>query len=271
MTGDADIAKVGALLAEPARARILMALSDGRALPASVVAAEAGIAPSTASGHLARLREAHLLKEERHGRHRYFRIAGRPVAELIETIARVAPPAPVRSLRQGTRAEAVRSTRLCYDHVAGRLGTALMQALLQRELLSGGDGTFDPATAHADHLSAPGRDLDYRLTDRGDTVLRDLGIDLDAIAARRRPAIRYCVDWSEQRHHLAGALGAALAARMIELRWVRRATSGRALHLTDDGRAGLHTTFGLDPADYENTIPSGTGTSGVRATVIASE
>jgi DNA-binding transcriptional ArsR family regulator len=243
MTGDADLAAVGALLAEPARARILLTLGDGRALAASVLASEAGIAPSTASAHLARLVDGGLLVAERHGRHRYFRLAGPQVGELMETVARIAPAAPVRSLRQGTRAEAVRTARTCYDHLAGRLGTDLMAALLQRGVLTGGDGAFRPEAG--DRLSSPGGDVPYELTDAGATFLReDLGVDPAAIRGRR-PLVRYCVDWSEQRHHLAGALGAALAARMFELGWIRRAPRGRAVHVTPAGHTALRETLGV--------------------------
>ncbi len=132
MHGDADIARVGALVADPARARVLMALGDGRALPATVLADEAGVAASTTSAHLGKLVKGGLLTVERHGRHRYFRIAGPEVADLLEALARVSPPAPVRSLRQGTRAQAVRFARTCYDHLAGVLGTELMAAMLER-------------------------------------------------------------------------------------------------------------------------------------------
>ncbi len=145
--GDADLAAVGAALAEPARARILAALGDGRALAASVLAAEAGVAASTASAHLARLLDAGLLEVLPQGRHRYYRLAGPHVAELLEALARVAPPAPVRSLREGTRAEALRTARTCYDHLAGRLGVALMTALIADGHVTGGDGRHDPAVA----------------------------------------------------------------------------------------------------------------------------
>jgi len=129
MSGDADLAAVGAILAEPARAKVLLALGDGRALPASMLAAEAGVAPSTASHHLARLVDAGLVVAEARGRHRYFSLAGPEVGHLIEAVARVAPAQQVRSLRQGTRAHAVRYARHCYDHLAGRLGVAVADAL----------------------------------------------------------------------------------------------------------------------------------------------
>ena len=131
MAADADLASVGAVLAEPARAKVLLALGDGRSLAASVLAAEAGVAPATASHHLARLVDAGLLVAEPRGRHRYFRLAGPEVGALIEAVARVAPPQPVRSLRQGTRAQAIRYARSCYDHLAGRLGVAVADALAE--------------------------------------------------------------------------------------------------------------------------------------------
>jgi DNA-binding transcriptional ArsR family regulator len=240
--GDADIASVAAVLAEPARARIVLALTDGRALPASVLASEAGVAASTASSHLAKLVEAGLVSVERHGRHRYHRLAGPHVAELVETLARHARPAPVRSLRQGSRAHALRAARTCYDHLAGRLGTALMAAMIDGGMLAGGDGRFDAARARRDRLSARGRDVDYRLTDTGAEALARFGVD---------PAqpIRYCVDWSEQRHHLSGALGRAICARMLELGWIRRLDRHRALTVTPAGVAGLERTFGVALAE----------------------
>src|SRR4051795_5513940 len=165
MAGDTDLAALGAVLAERARSRILLALGDGRALPASVLASEAGVAASTASGHLGKLVGAGLVTVTAQGRHRYFRLAGPHVAELIEALARVAPAGPVRSLREGTRAHALRQARTCYDHVAGRLGVALFGALIEHGAVVGGDGLhrFDGR----DRLSSAGRSTDYRLTPSG--------------------------------------------------------------------------------------------------------
>jgi len=238
--GDADIAGLAAVVAEPARARVLLALADGRALPASVLASEAGVARSTASEHLARLVDAGLVSVERHGRHRYHRLAGAHVGELVETLARHARPAPIRSLRDGSRAQALRAARTCYDHLAGRLGTDLMAAMIAAGMLTGGDGAFDPAHARRDRLSAPGRDLDYTLTAAGAERLARFGVDPGL-------RIRYCVDWSEQRHHLAGPLGAALCTRMLELGWIRRHDRHRALAVTPDGAAGIERVFGFAP------------------------
>jgi DNA-binding transcriptional ArsR family regulator len=245
MLGDTDLASVGALIGEPARARVLMALADGRELPASVLAAEAGVAASTASVHLARLVDGGLVTVERRGRHRYFRLSGADVGRAIEALAAIAPPAPVRSLKDGTRAQALRAARTCYDHLAGRLGVDLMAALLERGILDGGDGRHDRERARADRPSSPGRDIDYRLSDRGATALRALGVDLDSAFAGRRPPVRYCVDWSEQDHHLSGALGAALAHRLRELDWIRPLPGSRAVKVTPSGRQGLAEHFGL--------------------------
>jgi DNA-binding transcriptional ArsR family regulator len=249
MSGDADISVPAALLGDRARARLLMALADGRALPASVLAGEAGVAASTASEHLAKLLAGGMLTVEAQGRHRYYRITEPRVVRAVEALAEIAPPTPVRSLREGTRAHALRRSRLCYDHIAGRLGVALMTALIDGGSITGGDGTHHPETAVTDHLSAPGHDIDYRLTGQGAAMLAEFGIDLDALHSHRRPLIRYCLDWTEQAHHLAGALGAALTDRLFELNWLRRTPVHRAVRLTDTGRTGLASTFGMHVDD----------------------
>jgi DNA-binding transcriptional ArsR family regulator len=237
---------LAAILADPGRAKMVMALGDGRALAASTLAGEAGVAPSTASVHLSKLVDAGLCGVERHGRHRYYRLAGPEVGELLEALARLAPAAPVRSLREGTRAHAVRSARTCYDHLAGRLGTAVMGSVIDQRVLVGGDGTFHAGTDGADRLSAPGRTYDYCLTEAGQAWMDDLGVK--APSGSGRPFIRYCVDWSEQRHHLGGALGAALLARMLEMDWLRRSPTSRAVHVTEAGRSAIADAFGIDAA-----------------------
>ncbi len=241
MDGDADIAAIGALLADRSRCRVLAALGDGRALPATVLASEAGIAPSTASGHLARLVNAGLLTVERHGRNRYFRISGPDVADLLEAMARLAPPLPVRSLREGTRAEALRFARTCYDHLAGRVGVEVMDTLLSGGHLESGP---DSGSAAANRLSAPGRALRFGLTDQGAAFLNDLGVDLEHLPPRREP-VRYCMDWSEQRPHLAGAVGAALTSWFLDRGWIER-TATRAVRVTDAGRRGFEGAFAVD-------------------------
>lgn len=234
MPGDADIARICALIGDPSRARVLMALADGRALPAGMLAGEAGVSASTVSEHLRRLLDGHLVVVERQGRTRYYRLAGPQVAEALEAVARIAPPEPVRSLRQGTHAHALRRARTCYNHLAGRLGTALMAALLRDGVLTG----EHRRGVGADRLAGPGHGIAYRLTPHGRRTLEELGLDLAVLRGRRDP-IRYCLDWSEQRHHLAGPLGAAVTDRVFALGWLRRTDRRRVVVLTDVGRDGF--------------------------------
>lgn len=243
-TGDPDIAALAGLLADPARCKVLLALVDGRSLPASVLADEAGVSRSTASSHLRKLTEARLLTVEAHGRHHYYRLAGPIVGETLERLGRLASPRPVRSLREGTRAARLRSARTCYDHLAGRLGVEVMGSLLSRGALAGGDGRYDPRRHRSDSLSSPGHDVDYELPDDGRTFLAEIGV-VPPMGARRQ-LVRYCVDWTEQRHHLSGGLGCAVLDRFVAARWVRRDQRGRALRVTDRGHDALAEYFGIE-------------------------
>jgi DNA-binding transcriptional ArsR family regulator len=227
MDGDVDIAPVAALLGDPARAAIVGALDDGRALPAGELARRAAIAPSTASEHLARLVDGGLLEVERGGRHRYFRIAGSDVARAVEALAAIEPRRPVRSLNEANRASALAEARTCYDHLAGRLGVALGEALVARRVLTPAYGGYAPGA-------------------RAASVLAALGIDLDEVRTRRRPFALRCLDWSERRPHVAGALGAALAVRALEERWVERRPGSRALRVTAPGRSAMNSILGLE-------------------------
>lgn len=219
-----------------------------------MLASEAGVAASTASEHLAKLCDANLLRVEPHGRHRYYRIASPQVAQAVEALAHIAPAMPVSSLRQHTRAHALRRGRLCYDHLAGCLGVTVMRALIDGGALDGGDGLHHPDQAATDRLSAPGHDVDYRLTDIGIEVFTGLGVDLDVAAARPRPLIRYCLDWTEQRHHLAGALGAALAERLLTLRWLERAAQPRVVRLTATGAHELPAALRVEPETWRRAL-----------------
>ncbi|MDV3127107.1 helix-turn-helix domain-containing protein [Mycobacterium sp. 21AC1] len=240
---DVDIAALAALLADSARCKVLMALDDGRALPASVLATEAGISRPTASSHLHKLTEAGLLTVQTHGRHRYYRLSGPEVGALLEQLGRLAPTRPVTSLREGTRAARLRTARTCYDHVAGRLGVQIMGSLLDRQVLTGGDGRYDPRRDGHDALSSPGHDIRYELTRDGQRFLSHIGVELPT---GRRPLIRYCVDWTEQRHHLSGGLGRAVFDRLLSAGWVKRTPRGRALTVTDTGRTAMGDVFGID-------------------------
>jgi DNA-binding transcriptional ArsR family regulator len=242
--GDADLSAVARLLADPGRCRMMLALDDGRALPASRLAAEAGVSAATASSHLGKLVEGGLLSVEPHGRHRYFRLSGPEVGRLLETMATLAPATEIRSLREDTRARALREARTCYDHIAGRLGVAIMQSLLARGLIAGGDGWFHTGRPGSDRLSSYGHEVDYEITSDGAAFLDRFGVTIPA----RRPVVRYCIDWTEQAHHLAGGVGRGLLDRMLELGWIARRDDGRALAISDAGRAGLAKHFSIELA-----------------------
>ncbi|MEY2241916.1 ArsR/SmtB family transcription factor [Streptomyces sp. BF23-18] len=243
-----DIARAAALIADPSRARMLKALSDGRAVPAGLLAAEAGVSAATASAHLGKLVEARMVTMESAGRCRYYRLADPDICLALEALAVIAPPLPVTSLRESSTAGALRRSRTCYDHLAGQLGVGLLESLLKTGLITGHDGTHRPGEAVRDGAAGYGHDVDYRLTETGQERLVRFGVDLTRLPARR-PLIRYCVDWSEQRHHLAGAVGAALTSRLFALGWLRYGSSPRVVHVTENGADGLADTFGLRPAD----------------------
>ena len=240
--GDVEIAEIGTILADRTRCRVLMALNDGRALPASVLADEAGVARSTASSHLAKLTEAGFLRVETHGRHRYYRLAGPQVGELLEKLTQIAPARPVRSLRDGNRGAQLRAARTCYDHLAGRLGVRIMACFLAREYLVGGDGERHPDQAGRDGVTGFGRDVDYELSPAGWAFLGEVGI---TVPDSDRSLIRYCVDWSEQRHHIAGLLGRAILDHFLAASWIARRPVGRSVAVTPLGTRALAEIFDI--------------------------
>jgi DNA-binding transcriptional ArsR family regulator len=219
-----------------------------RALPASVLAAEAGLSAPATSAHLTRLRHAGLITVEPSGRHRYYRLAGPDVAAVLEALANLAPPQPVRSLRQGTRANALRTARTCYDHLAGQLGVAITGGLLKQGALSTLDGNPTTDRRPGDRLSAPLRHHPYQLGPNATEIFRGLGVDLDSLTGlgrSRRPLLRFCLDWTEQQHHLAGRLGAALTNTLLDHGWIMPLPRQRAVRLTDSGATTLSTQLGL--------------------------
>jgi DNA-binding transcriptional ArsR family regulator len=227
-----SVAEIGALVGDPARANMLEALLDRRALTARELAARAGVAPQTASGHLAKLIAAGLIAMEQHGRHRYHRLASSEIARMLETISQVASAYNAattgRTLRTGPRDNALRIARTCYDHMAGSLAVAIADAMTGR-----GQIEFD-------------RD-GGSVTDAGATFLHGLGVDLAAASRSKRVFCRPCLDWSERRPHIAGVVGAALLQRSLDLKWLRRLDDTRALAITRAGQAGFHKTFGIEP------------------------
>jgi DNA-binding transcriptional ArsR family regulator len=203
-----------------------------------------------ASAQLARLQDAGLLEVERSGRHRYYRLAAAPqVVAVLEALAPLAAAQPVRSLRQATRAAALRAARTCYDHLAGRLGVQLTQSLIDRDVLAPADGIHDTRRRPGDLLSTQLPSHPYVLGAGASVVLTSLGVPADRIAddtPARRPLLRFCLDWSEQRHHLGGRLGADLLTAFTEAGWITRAPQDRAVRLTSAGKGALRSRLGLD-------------------------
>jgi DNA-binding transcriptional ArsR family regulator len=221
---DPDFTRIAALIGEPSRAAMLLELLDGRALPAGELARCASISPQTASAHLDKLFRARLIAVEICGRHHYYRLRDARVAHLLESLALIAPPRRL-SPRLDSDSE-VQFARICYDHLAGKLGVAVSQAMCAVGYMREGDAG-------------------YSLTDAGTEWCRGLEIDVAALRAGRRPLTRRCLDWSERRPHLAGALGAALADRFVKLRWIARAGRGRAVRLTERGERALGAQLAL--------------------------
>ena len=222
MTRDIDIARIAALVGEPARAAMLLALGDGRALPAGELAACAGVSAATASGHLGAMRDAGLLDVVQQGRHRYYRLASAQVAALLESLMLVAAQNPARVSSHVD--PLLQAGRTCYSHLAGRLGVALCDALRARDGLR-----IDDDLARFSHS--------------GIHLLEDFGMDVRAL--RRQPVSKTCIDWSERRHHLSGPAGVALYRRCLELGWVRHCLDSRAVSVTKAGAKGFQSTFGL--------------------------
>ncbi|GGQ26749.1 DNA-binding transcriptional ArsR family regulator [Actinomadura coerulea] len=221
-----DIAPVAALLADRARAAMLTALLDGRPLAAGELARTAGVSAQTASAHLSRLLDGGFVTVVKQGRHRYYRLRGGEVAQVIEALSRIGPPVRVNSLRQSRDARRLHEARTCYDHLAGVAGVTLFAALVD-------GGLIEPADGDA-----------YEVTEKGEERLEALGLDLEALRRGRRRFAWHCLDWTERRPHLNGALGEALTSRMIELGWFERGSTRRVLVVTETGLAGLADSFG---------------------------
>jgi DNA-binding transcriptional ArsR family regulator len=215
-----DVSTIAALIGDPARATVLTALIADRALTATELAQMAAVAKPTISSHLDKLVRGGLLTVEKQGRHKYFRLAGKEVAETLEALMGLA--SRKGSIRvPNKRAEpAMCRARACYDHLAGELGVWAYDRLVEaRAVRKEGDGV--------------------ELTARGEELFGEMGIEIEPLRAARRPLLRACLDWTERRHHLAGALGAALLEHVLRKRWARRAADSRVLHFSALGEDAL--------------------------------
>jgi DNA-binding transcriptional ArsR family regulator len=221
-----SIARIAALIGDHARSEILTALMTGQALTATELAELAGVTKQTVSTHLAKLLDARLLTVENQGRHRYFRLANRDVAQLLESLMQVAYRAGAVRLRSSPREPALRKARVCYDHLAGELGVLAFDSLEQRRFVRSGGAELG-------------------VTPHGRQFFSEFGIDVEALADQRRSLCRTCLDWSVRRHHLAGALGQAVLNRCFQLGWARRASGTRVVTFSAAGERAFRERFSV--------------------------
>ncbi|WP_067839388.1 ArsR/SmtB family transcription factor [Amphibacillus sediminis] len=220
-----DFSNVAKLIGDRSRAAMLDALLGLDGLPATELAKKANISLQTASSHLAKLVEGNLIRAEKHGRHRYYRLANSDVAQALERLTVIAPPTRISSLKDSTRAESIRTARTCYDHLAGRLGVSLTEAFIKRGYLIEDQDNF-------------------LVTDMGEKFFNDFDINLAELRKKRRYFARKCLDWSERRYHLAGSLGHAVMIRLLDLGWIDKLPD-RAIKVTKKGRVGLSECLGI--------------------------
>ena len=221
-----SIVRIAALIGDHARAEILTALMTGQALTAIELAAVAGVTKQTISSHVAKLLDAKLISVTRQGRHRYFRLADDDVAHLLESLMGVAYRTGAVRVRSSPREPALRKARVCYDHLAGELGVLIFDSLKKQRLLKSVEDKPE-------------------LTQRGQQYCQEFGINIQALARERRPLCRACLDWSARRYHLAGALGAAVLRRCLDLRWARREKGSRVVSFSATGEKALREQFGI--------------------------
>jgi DNA-binding transcriptional ArsR family regulator len=235
MNLETHLAWIASVVGDPARTSMLLALMDKRARTAKELAFFGRVSPATASAHLSKLLESKLVTVEPQGRHRYYRITSPMVGQMMEAMASVAGEAAPAAPWRPRVDEALATARTCYDHLAGRLAVAIADVLQDRGDIIFADGAGE-------------------VTTRGQSFFSDLGVDLQRLGSSRRVFCRPCVDWTERRHHLAGAVGAALCDHCLTRGWLRRARDSRALTITPDGQAALADLFGIDIALLGSSI-----------------
>ncbi|AFQ12298.1 TPA: winged helix-turn-helix domain-containing protein [Bacillus pacificus] len=221
-----NIARMASLLSDASRSAILVHLMDGRPHPATELANAAKIKPQTATFHLNKLLEAQIISVEKHGRHRYYKLANHELADSLETIFFITQPEPIQSFKQAKEMNEIEFARTCYDHLAGKLGVEIANALLRKEVLVKNE-------------------TDFQVTKIGEKFFYGLDIDLEKLQTKRRAFSKCCLDWTERKHHIAGALGNILLERMLEMNWIIKVKHSRAIHITPLGRQKLKEVFSI--------------------------
>ena len=220
-----NVTHVASLIGDPTRTAILMALIDGKSLPAGELAKLANVSPQTASNHLSKLVDGGLIKVESWGRHRYFSLASADIAKAIEALAIITPPAPVRSLRQSNQAKALQFARTCYDHIAGEFGVKFSRSLVHKGYLEEADDG-------------------YILTRIGETWLREFGIN-EANIRKASSIIPWHIDWTERVHHIAGPIAVAITKHLLELSWITQGQIQRSIIVTEQGKREFQKQFNI--------------------------
>ncbi|WP_410982579.1 ArsR/SmtB family transcription factor [Bacillus cereus] len=219
-----NVAKIASLISDTSRATILVQLLDGRPHPATELAHAAKIQPQTASFHLQKLYEAQTIDVEKHGRHRYYKIANHEIAESLKKILYLTPPEPVQSFKQSKESKEIQYAQTCYDHLAGKLGVEITNSLLNNNILIK-------------------EDLQFKVSKNGQEFFERFGINLDSLHKKRRFFSKGCLDWSKRQHHIAGALGNAMLERMLELNWITKSSETRAVYITPLEKQKIFNTF----------------------------
>ncbi|SNZ02515.1 DNA-binding transcriptional regulator, ArsR family [Terribacillus aidingensis] len=227
-------AEAARLLIDPSRSVMLTSMLDGRYHTSGELARFAGITPQTASFHLKRLEDAGIIHQTRQGRHRYYGLMSPDIAKILESLLTISPPPRISSFKQAREDQAIRYARTCYDHLAGTLAIMVTESLIENDYI----------TQSNEH---------YLLSKEGEHFFSDFGIDLEVARKKRRSFCPCCLDWSERKHHIAGALGNAMLIRFLELNWCHKKTASRSLLLTETGKKGFETIFGIDIANTNKT------------------
>ncbi|MBL4758024.1 MAG: winged helix-turn-helix transcriptional regulator [Rhizobiales bacterium] len=219
-----DIALLGAMIGDPARANILIALMSGKALTASELAGEAGVTLQTTSSHLGKLEAAGLIRKRKQGRHRYFSLTNDEVGSVLEAMMGLAARQGHTRSRTGPKDPALRKARICYDHLAGEAGVQMFESMIRQDFIIEDSETVS-------------------LTEKGREFAVHFGVDMASITRTRRPVCKPCLDWSARRSHLAGSLGAACFDRFLKLGWIKRRESSRVIEFTRRGETLFKALF----------------------------
>ena len=244
MNAEEQFSQLASLIGEPARAKILWHLLDGRAFTATELALMAEVSPQSASMHLSKLMQAEFLTVEHQGRHRYYKFASREVAYAIEAIANLLPSGKTESPENFLHNGHIKYCRSCYDHLAGKIGVAITDQLVKNQLITPDDNKVTERESRGRGSENKAGPTGYSITPAGHQWFSRLGINVDELKSQRRIFSRQCLDWSERRPHIAGSLGAALLDKMLKEDWIRKIKNSRALLVTGKGEKNLHELLG---------------------------